>query len=186
MGLTSPEGPSKGKEHVSSFQVLAGSLHVSEVRVLANVAGKLTPLSPLSMIVRVAVSVRPLTNMFTAEHTSALGRTYRQEPSCGGRGKRLAKYSRKRASPSGVSGKPAVSGFRGVRAGGYVAELVEFPLNVDDVERGLPVETLEEGEPSQEPGRARREGPTRHPLDPSDCRGVIRPRDLGGPHDVRS
>lgn len=91
MELTSPEGPSKGNEQVSSFQVLTGSLQVSEVRVLANVSGKLTPLSPLSVIVRVTVSVRPLTNMFTAEQTSVLGRTNRQEPSCGGRGKRLAK-----------------------------------------------------------------------------------------------
>jgi hypothetical protein len=46
--------------------------------------------------------------------------------------------------------------------------------------------TLEEGEPSQEPGWAWREGPARHPFDPSDRRGIVRPRDLGGPHDIRS
>jgi hypothetical protein len=49
---TLPHGDSKGQEQHCSFHVVGGALGVGQQRVLANANGKLSPVPPVSVVVR--------------------------------------------------------------------------------------------------------------------------------------
>ena len=81
-----PHGSSKGHEQVASFHMLAGSLQLDKVRVLANAGGKAAPGAPL-------LSPEGSSKLFifrsskkAAEDTSVLGWACRHDFSCGGKG----------------------------------------------------------------------------------------------------
>ena len=54
--LTLPQCESKGQEQVASFQMLGGGLQVGEERVLANIAGKLAPFVPVSIVTGLGIT----------------------------------------------------------------------------------------------------------------------------------